>query len=130
MKTLISIAITVLVLVASALTQTAPALKLGDAYGVAAIRFVNAWMEDQDKAYPTLKELEAQISSDSEQASYDGIATKIVKADRDKNYAINSDPKSTQADIAAYYASRQPCYADLKTNLKHRDGAIPATCKP
>lgn len=112
----------------SAFAQAAATPKLGDPYSVAAIRFVNEWIEDQDKAWPTLSELEAQISSDPEQASFDGI-TKIAKADRDKNFAINSDPKSTAADIAAYYASRQPCYAALKTNLKHREGTIPVECK-
>ena len=123
-STIAAIAIT-LALVVPAFAQ---AIKLGDAYGVAAIRFVNAWSSDQSAAWPTLSELEAQISSDAEQASYDGIV-KIVKADRAANFAINSKPGATMADINAYYATRQPCYDALKTNLKHRDGTIPAECK-
>lgn len=100
--------------------------KLGDAYGVAALRFVIARNAEQDKSAPLLNELEAQISSDAEESSYNGILT-VIRADRDRNKAINTDNGGGMT-ISRYYEMRQACYDSLKTNLKRRDASMPKEC--
>jgi hypothetical protein len=93
---------------------------------VAAMRFVIAWNDEQDKSAPLLNELEAQISSEAEQSSYNGILT-VIRADRDRNKAINTGNGSGMT-ISKYYEMRQACYDSLKANLKHRDASLPKEC--
>jgi len=125
--------------------------KIGDAYGVAAMRAIIRYMaHDQDTSDPgllsLLDELEAQISSPAEQSSYDDIRS-ILKARDDKwdnliapvkdvlkssginDSRITSLRKQADQDFVQYKASRLPCLIALKTNLKHRDGTIPQECK-
>ena len=141
-STIAAIAVT-LALVGSAFSQTKSA-KIGDAYGVAAVRTAIQFVNDWDKSGALLNELEAQITNPAEQASYDGMLALLMKtrtgqkAVNDKYsslakeaYAINGTPeiyRQWKIANAAYAASLQPCFTALKTNLQHRDGTIPQEC--
>jgi hypothetical protein len=131
-----------LLLAVTAVSVRAQDTKLGDAYGVAAVRAVIQFESDWDKAGQLLIELEAQISSPAEQASYDNILA-VLKTVQTGQRRVNdaydycSQPNTMntckwdawKAANAAYAASIQPCFTALKTNLKRRDGTVPQECK-
>lgn len=109
----------------SAQTPRTAAAPIGDAYGVAAMRVVIATQapgrttrmavssdEGKQKVLDLLQELEAQISSPAEQASYDGIVNALKLPDSGLFLPSLSSK----------------CATDLKYLLKHRDGTIPTSC--
>jgi len=114
--------------------------KIGDAYGVAAMRTIIAREAVRDHA-PLLVELEAQISSPAEQASYDGIVSVLQRSEDERKSIVapavaaskahlptEELEKQEDAQLAKWRASWNVCFEALKTNLKRRDGAIPKEC--
>jgi hypothetical protein len=148
MKNLQQFAITIaiaLTCLLQAQAQDQPKNKISDGFGIAAIRFVNQQSLDRDKAGPLLEELEAQISSDTEKATFDGLVKLVAKVrtgQRNLNEhwgALISAEKSgsdkqheifaqAEKENALYELSLKPCYVALKTNFMHRDGTIPTLC--
>lgn len=114
----------VLLLTACCLAQSrVAAIPIGDAYGVAAMRVVIATQgnmsEDagKQKVFDLLQELEAQITSPAEQASFDAILNALTSG-------------NIHLDGRTYFnpGLRPQCRADLKYALKHRDGTTPTAC--
>jgi hypothetical protein len=114
----------------AAQTQTK---KLGDAYATAALRVLIAGTTSQEG----INEMEAQISSATEQKSFDEIKP-ILEGDMliqnfyDKaaeTARLLGSESQTAASFAQHIADRKPCWDALKTNLKRRDGTIPKECK-
>jgi hypothetical protein len=138
MKRFIGIALLTLALASSAVCQTTT--KLGDAYGVAAMRVALSeqgvyYTLDQAVArektlHSLMFELEVQISSPAEQASFD-----VFLAIQEKK-RVEGQKESNTTDTSVMFdrmllrdKAFVPCYAALETNLKHRDGTMPKECK-
>ncbi len=114
--------------------------KIGDAYGVAAMRTIIAREAVRDHE-PLLTELEAQISSPAEQASYDGIVSVLQRSENERvaivapvvaatrsNSMTSELKQQEESQLARWRASWTLCFEALKANLKHRDGVIPKEC--
>ena len=123
MKTAIAAIAVTLALAGSAFSQTKSA-KIGDAYGVAAMRYVIAVSNSKPDAIkaPLLDELQAQISSSAEQANYDGISS------LDDVFYHNAPPMLSDDDRHVRSVLYHSCLVAVKANLKRRDGIIPQEC--
>jgi hypothetical protein len=78
MKKLLVIVVLILACAGAGFSQTTT--KLGDAYGVAAVRVAIQFVNNWDKSGALLNELEAQITGPAEQSSYDVMLSVFAKA--------------------------------------------------